>query len=121
MKRLLFRSVREKSECDVDMRVGIHTGKVLGGVIGQKQWQYDVMSIEVSVANQMESLGVPGKVHISQAVVDNLDNQFKLEKRGQLQGHLINDMNTYLVTDTLKDVSTISTRKLYLDQHRLCT
>lgn len=97
--------MRAQSDCDVDMRVGIHTGKVLGGVIGQKQWQYDVMSIEVSVANQMESLGVPGKVHISQAVVDNLGGQFELEKRGKLEGHLIEDMNTYLVKSVLKNVS----------------
>lgn len=48
------------------MRVGIHSGKVLGGVIGQKQWQYDVMSHEVIVANQMESYGQPGYVHVSQ-------------------------------------------------------
>lgn len=98
------RSVRVKSECDVDMRVGIHTGKVLGGVIGQKQWQYDVMSIEVNVANQMESFGIPGKVHISQTVLDHLNGEFEVEKRERLDEMLICDMDTYLVTSVKREV-----------------
>uniref|UniRef100_A0A3Q4IAJ9 Adenylate cyclase type 3 n=1 Tax=Neolamprologus brichardi TaxID=32507 RepID=A0A3Q4IAJ9_NEOBR len=92
--------VREKTQTEVDMRVGVHTGTVLGGVLGQKRWQFDVWSTDVTVANKMESGGIPGRVHISQTTKDSLHGEFELEpgNGGERCEYLLEKgIDTYLV------------------------
>lgn len=63
----------------VNMRVGVHTGTVLCGILGMRRFKFDVWSNDVNLANLMEQLGVAGKVHLSEATANFLDDRYQHE------------------------------------------
>ncbi|XP_076348180.1 adenylate cyclase type 3-like [Tachypleus tridentatus] len=100
-----IKSVREETKSTVDMRVGIHTGGVLAGVLGQRQWQFDVYSRDVELANKMESGGLPGRVHISERTLSFLNDEFEVirgDGASREEAIKLAGIKTYLIVGVLK-------------------
>ena len=64
-----IREIRSHKNLDIDMRIGIHSGSIMAGVIGALKWQYDIWSKDVSIANRLESTGVKGFVPTRDEIV----------------------------------------------------
>ncbi len=70
-----------------EMRIGIHTGPVVAGVIGKNKFAFDIWGDAVNLAARLEELGEPGRVNISTATAEAVGDQFKLLFRGEKEVH----------------------------------
>ena len=70
----------------VNMRVGIHTGTVLCGIVGKRRFKFDVWSNDVSLANKMESSGKPGMVHVSEKTYKFLKDEYFVQEGDPIKG-----------------------------------
>ncbi len=81
-----------------DVRIGIHTGKLIAGVIGKKKFAYDVWGDAVNTAARMESSGEAGKVNVSQATYDYIKDKYPCTYRGKIQAKGKGEIDMYFVS-----------------------
>ena len=72
-------------EHELTVRIGIHTGPVMAGVIGKRRYAYDLWGDTVNVASRMESSGMPGRIHVSKSTARAVESDFRLEHRGAVE------------------------------------
>ena len=95
-----------------EMRVGIHTGPVVAGIVGVKKFQYDIWGDTVNTASRIESNGEAGKVNISQATYELLKDtstalgathQFEFESRGKIEAKGKGEIEMYFVSSPINN------------------
>ena len=83
-----------------ELRIGIHTGPVVAGVVGIKKFQYDIWGDTVNLAARMEQSGVPGKINISQHTYELVKEQFNCVHRGKIEAKNKGEIDMYFVEAT---------------------
>jgi adenylate cyclase len=83
-----------------EIRVGVHTGPVVAGIVGVKKFQYDIWGDTVNTASRMESAGEEGKVNISQNTYELLkeDSEFNFVSRGKIEAKGKGEIEMYFVS-----------------------
>jgi adenylate cyclase len=102
-----------------DLRIGIHSGPVIAGVIGQKKRSYDIWGDTVNTASRMESSGEPGKVNISGLTYQLIKDYFICDYRGRIPVKYKGNIDMYFVRGLRPELSVnlagIPNRKFFLN------
>ena len=79
------------------MRIGIHTGPVIAGIVGIKKFAYDIWGDTVNTASRIESSGEPGMINISQTTYELVADHFTCRHRGKVKAKGKGEIDMYFV------------------------
>eukprot|EP01012_Entosiphon_sulcatum_P018148 TRINITY_DN2288_c0_g1_i1.p1 TRINITY_DN2288_c0_g1~~TRINITY_DN2288_c0_g1_i1.p1 ORF type:complete len:621 (+),score=97.55 TRINITY_DN2288_c0_g1_i1:46-1863(+) len=91
------------SSKDLNMRVGVHSGEVIGGVVGARKILFDIFGDDVNIASRMESTGIGGRIQVSEATYNIISEKYTWERRDPIKVKGKGEMRTYLVVEKKKE------------------
>jgi len=95
----VVKNINKKNNSNWKMRVGIHTGPCVAGIVGIKKYTYDVWGDTVNIASRMESCSEPGRINISQTTYDLIKDYFDCEYRGSIEAKGKGQVEMYFVNN----------------------
>jgi adenylate cyclase len=105
-----------------EIRIGVHIGPIVAGVVGKKKYAYDIWGSAVNIASRMESNGTPGKVNISADTHEIIKEWFDCSYRGKIYAKNLGDLDMYYVEyeksqmDGIQIIHGASKEKQYLER-----
>ncbi len=95
-------ATRKEKGLDVwELRVGIHTGPIVAGVVGKRKYAYDIWGDTVNIASRMESNGEAGKVNISDSTYQRIKEHYQCLYRGKISAKNIGEVDMYFIESTI--------------------
>lgn len=98
------------------LRIGIHVGPVVAGVVGKKKYAYDIWGSTVNIASRMESNGVPGQVNISASTYELIKDEFSCSYRGKINAKNVGEIDMYFVEKPTEDIVNTVTENSSLNE-----
>ncbi len=90
-------SINVVNGTNLQLKIGMHTGPVVAGIVGQTRYTFDLWGETVNLASRMETLGVPGKIQLTASTYSRLHHAYDFEPRGTIEVKGKGEMETYLV------------------------
>ncbi len=87
----------EKNMMGWEIRIGVHVGPVVAGVVGKTKYAYDIWGSTVNIASRMETNGTPGRVNISARTYEMVKDRFECNYRGKVHAKNMGDVDMYFI------------------------
>ncbi|MEM7070098.1 MAG: adenylate/guanylate cyclase domain-containing protein, partial [Pseudomonadota bacterium] len=98
--RRLINRVKPK-DSKLGLRIGLHCGPLVAGVIGERKFMYDLWGETVNIASRMESQGVEGQIQVTERVREALADQFNFNHRGPIEVRGVGTLDVWFLDDRI--------------------